>query len=73
MIVSTSGAEVVGPIGEMLGADRVVATRLEIVDGRYSGEIEYYAFAEEKARAIEQLAERDRLRPRELLSPTATR
>ena len=56
VIVSTSGAEVVGPIGEMLGADRVVATRLEIVDGKYSGEIEYYAYAEEKARAIEQLA-----------------
>ena len=37
------------PIGEMLGADRVVATRLEIVDGRYTGEIEYYAYAEEKA------------------------
>jgi len=56
VIVSTSGAEVVGPIGEMLGADRVVATRMEIVDGRYTGEIEYYAYAEEKARAIEELA-----------------
>ena len=57
VIVSTSGSEVVEPIGEMLGADRVVATRMEIVDGRYSGEIEYYAYAEEKARAIEDLAE----------------
>ena len=38
VIVSTSGTEVVEPIGEMLGADRVVATRLEIVDGRYTGE-----------------------------------
>ena len=47
-----SGAEVVEPIGEMLGADRVIATRLEIVDGHYTGEIEYYAYAEEKARAI---------------------
>ena len=56
VIVSTSGSEVVEPIGEMLGADRVVATRLEIVDGKYSGEIEYYAYAEEKARAIEELA-----------------
>ena len=37
VIVSTSGTEVVEPIGEMLGADRVVATRLEIVDGRYTG------------------------------------
>ena len=56
VIVSTSGTEVVGPIGEMLGADRVVATRMEIADGRYTGEIEYYAYAEEKARAIEELA-----------------
>jgi HAD superfamily hydrolase (TIGR01490 family) len=56
IIVSTSGSEVVGPIGEMLGADRVVATRMEVVDGKYSGNIEYYAYAEEKARAIEELA-----------------
>lgn len=56
VIVSTSGTEVVGPIGEMLGADRVIATRMEIVDGKYSGEIEYYAYADEKARAIEELA-----------------
>lgn len=56
VIVSTSGAEVVGPISEMLGADDFVATRLEIVDGKYTGNIEYYAYAEEKARAIEALA-----------------
>ena len=58
MIVSTSGAEVVEPIGEMLGADRVIATRMEIVDGRYTGGIEYYAYAEEKARAIERARRR---------------
>ena len=57
VIVSTSGAEVVEPIGEMLGADHVVATRLEIVDGRYTGEIEYYAYGEEKANAVRALAE----------------
>jgi HAD superfamily hydrolase (TIGR01490 family) len=57
VIVSTSGSEVVEPIGEMLGADLVIATRLEIVDGRYTGEIAYYAYAEEKARAIRELAE----------------
>jgi HAD superfamily hydrolase (TIGR01490 family) len=56
VIVSTSGAEVVGPIGEMLGADRVIATRMEIEDGCYTGGIEYYAYAEEKARAIRELA-----------------
>ena len=56
VVVSASGAEVVGPIADMLGADRVIATRLEIVDGRYTGEIDYYAYAEEKARAIVALA-----------------
>lgn len=57
VIVSTSGSEVVEPIGEMLGADRVVATRLEIVDGLYTGEIDYYAYGEEKATAVRELAE----------------
>ena len=57
IIVSASGAEVVEPIAAMLGADRVIATRMEIVDGRYSGEIEYYAYAEEKARAIREIAD----------------
>jgi HAD superfamily hydrolase (TIGR01490 family) len=56
IIVSASGTEVVEPIAVMLGADRVIATRMEIVDGRYSGEIEYYAYAEEKARAVRELA-----------------
>jgi HAD superfamily hydrolase (TIGR01490 family) len=57
VIVSTSGTEVVEPIGEMLGADIVVASRLEVVDGKYTGAIDYYAYAEEKARAIVELAE----------------
>jgi len=57
VIVSASGSEVVEPIAAMLGADRVIATRMEIVDGHYSGEIEYYAYAEEKARAIRELAD----------------
>ena len=57
VIVSTSGSEVVEPIGRMLGADRVVATRLKAEDGRYTGEIEYYAYAEEKANAIRALAD----------------
>ena len=56
VIVSSSGAEVVEPIGQMLGADRVVATRMVIEDGRYTGEIEYYGYAENKATAIRELA-----------------
>ena len=57
VIVSASGAEVVEPIGEMLGADRVVATRMQVVDGRYTGEIDYYAYGENKAAAMRRLAE----------------
>jgi HAD superfamily hydrolase (TIGR01490 family) len=56
IIVSASGAEVVEPIGEMLGADGVVATRMQIADGRYTGAIDYYAYAENKAIAIKDLA-----------------
>jgi len=56
IIVSASGTEVVEPIGEMLGADGVIATRMEIRDGKYTGEISYYAYAENKATAIQELA-----------------
>jgi HAD superfamily hydrolase (TIGR01490 family) len=57
IIVSASGSEVVEPIGEMLGADGVVATRMRVVDGRYTGEIDYYAYGEHKAAAMQRLAE----------------
>jgi HAD superfamily hydrolase (TIGR01490 family) len=59
VIVSTSGAEVVEPIGAMLGADHVVATVMVQVDGRYTGEIDFYAYAANKAVAIRQLATRE--------------
>ena len=59
VIVSSSGAEVVEPIGAMLGADRVVATRMVVEDGRYSGEIAFYAYGENKAAAIRELAEQE--------------
>ena len=57
VIVSASGTEVVEPIGQMLGADHVVATRLVEVDGRYTGEVEYYAYGPNKARAMQRLAD----------------
>jgi HAD superfamily hydrolase (TIGR01490 family) len=57
VIVSTSGSEVVEPIAEMLGADLAVATRMAVdEDGRYTGEIEFYAYAENKAKAVLELA-----------------
>lgn len=60
VIVSTSGAEVVEPIGAMLGADHVIATRMVQEEGRYTGEIAFYAYAENKAAAITELAEERR-------------
>ncbi|HWH30805.1 MAG TPA: HAD-IB family hydrolase [Mycobacteriales bacterium] len=56
VLVSSSGEEVVGPIGDMLGVDRVVATRMVVEDGRYTGEIEFYAYGENKAQALRELA-----------------
>ncbi|WP_394812991.1 HAD family hydrolase [Streptomyces boetiae] len=56
VIVSSSGAEVVEPIGELLGADRVVATRMVVANGCYTGEVEYYAYGPAKAEAIAELA-----------------
>ena len=58
VIVSASGAEMVEPIGELLGADAVIASRLEVAEGRYTGSIEFYAYAANKAEAIRQLAQR---------------
>jgi HAD superfamily hydrolase (TIGR01490 family) len=56
VIVSSSGAEMVEPIGEMLGVHRVVATRMVTVDGRYTGEIDFYAYGENKAAAMREVA-----------------
>ena len=57
VIVSSSGAEVVEPIGAMLGADKVIATRMIVADGKYTGEIAEYAYGPHKATAIRALAE----------------
>jgi HAD superfamily hydrolase (TIGR01490 family) len=57
VIVSSSGEEVVGPIGAMLGADEVIATRMVAEEGKYTGEIALYAYGPEKAIAIRALAE----------------
>lgn len=56
VILSATGHEVVAPIAELLGADFSVATRMEIVDGRYSGEVEFYCYGDGKAVAARSLA-----------------
>jgi HAD superfamily hydrolase (TIGR01490 family) len=56
VLVSSSGEEVVGPIGDMLGVDRVIATRMVVEEGRYTGEVAFYAYGENKATAIAELS-----------------
>jgi HAD superfamily hydrolase (TIGR01490 family) len=56
IIISSSGVEIVEGIGAMLGVDRSVGTRTVIEDGRYTGEIEFYAYGANKAVAMAELA-----------------
>jgi HAD superfamily hydrolase (TIGR01490 family) len=56
LIASTSGHEIVAPIGAMLGASAVIATRLEIAEGRYTGAVAFYAYGQEKAEGVKELA-----------------
>jgi HAD superfamily hydrolase (TIGR01490 family) len=56
VIISSSGTEVVEPIGERLGVDFAVGTQLVVEDGRYTGEILFYAYGEGKAQAMRDLA-----------------
>jgi HAD superfamily hydrolase (TIGR01490 family) len=58
IIVSASGSEMVEPIGELLGVDAVVASRLSTEEGRFTGAIDFYAYAANKAVAMHELAER---------------
>jgi HAD superfamily hydrolase (TIGR01490 family) len=60
VVVSTSGEEMVRPIAEQLGIDDVIATRMVVEDGHYTGEVAYYAAGPTKAEAVRRLAkERD--------------
>jgi HAD superfamily hydrolase (TIGR01490 family) len=57
-IVSSSPEEVVRPLARHFGVNGVIATRARIVDGKYTGELEFYCSGEAKAQAIRDLAER---------------
>ena len=56
IIISSSGTDVVEPIGARLGADLAIGTQVAIEDGKYTGEIVYYAYGEGKAEAMRRLA-----------------
>jgi HAD superfamily hydrolase (TIGR01490 family) len=56
VIVSTSGHEVVDPIARLLGVDDVIATRMEVAGGHYTGQMEFWAYGTAKADRIRALA-----------------
>jgi HAD superfamily hydrolase (TIGR01490 family) len=56
VLVSASGEEIVRPIGELLGISEVIATRMGVVDGRYNGEVEFYAAGPSKVEAVGEMA-----------------
>lgn len=56
IIISSSGTDVVEPIGERLGADLAIGTQVGIEDGKYTGEILFYAYGPGKAEAMRSLA-----------------
>ena len=56
IIISASASHLVDLIAEELGIDQVVATELEVEDGRFTGEILFYCKGDAKAQAITDLA-----------------
>lgn len=60
VVISASPEEIVRPLCRHLGIEEIIATRSEVDDeGRYTGNIEFYAYGENKARAMQELAERE--------------
>ena len=57
VIVSASPEEIVAPIGRLLDVDDVLASRAQVdLDGRYTGEMAFYAYGPFKVDAMAQLA-----------------
>ncbi len=58
-LVSASPEEIVGPLAELLGVDGAICSRAEVDDeGRYTGEMAFYAYGVTKAEAVTELAGR---------------
>ena len=58
VIISASPSEIVEPLGRYLDVDRVIASEALVdEDGRYTGEMAFYAYGPHKAEAMRRLAE----------------
>ena len=59
-IVSASPEEIVEPLADHLDVDEAIASRARVDDeGAYTGEMEFYAYGENKAVAMREVAERE--------------
>ncbi len=59
-LVSASPSEIVEQLGGMLGVDGVIASKPSIdASGKYTGEMDFYAYGPYKATAIVELAKRE--------------
>jgi len=59
-IISASPAEIVEPLASFLGADDAIASLAKVDDeGRYTGEMDVYAYGPYKAELMAMIAERD--------------
>ena len=58
IIISASARQLVEPIAEELGITEVISTELEIVDGTFTGVVEFYCKGTAKAEAITTLVDK---------------
>lgn len=58
-IVSSAPEEIVRPLSEHFGAVEVIATRAEVMEGRYTGRLAFYCYGEGKAERIREIATRE--------------
>lgn len=59
VVVSASAAVLVEPIAAVLGADHVLSTQMTVEDGRFTGEIDFYNYGDNKAVGVRRLAVRE--------------
>lgn len=60
VVISASPEEIVRPLCRYLGIDEIIATRAEVdEEGRYTGELELYAYGSGKVEAMREMAEEE--------------
>jgi HAD superfamily hydrolase (TIGR01490 family) len=57
VIISSAPMEIVRPLGDFLGVDDCIASRASVdSNGRYTGDLDFYAYGQSKADAIYEMA-----------------